>query len=158
VQVDFEATEGPRALRLTLRYQGQQVELIDREELAMVVPPHEELPTEGEVSGFWYELQDTAEATVYRRLGRNPMLTHVEIPTGDPREPLAYTEVDRPSGIFRFVVPVSRRPVRCCYSAVALRRPSTVCRRNSCARNQSCEQARPENWDASRSDSQGEDI
>lgn len=105
MQIDFESAEGPRALRLTFRYEGQRVEMIDQEELAMVIPPHEELPTEGEVSGFWYELQDTEEATVYRHLVRNPMPTHVEVPTGDPSEPLAYTAVDRPSGIFSIVVP-----------------------------------------------------
>jgi hypothetical protein len=93
------------AWRLTFRVEGDRIQLVAQEQLAMAVLPSEELGQDGPRSGFWHELQDSAGRPLYRRVTSNPLSTGVEIPTGDPEQPLAYEQVPRPAGIFSVVVP-----------------------------------------------------
>lgn len=65
------------ALRLTLSYRDGKVTLEDSMFLAKQLPPSDDLPEggpEGELSGFWYELQDRKGRVLYREITSNPIL------------------------------------------------------------------------------------
>lgn len=65
------------ALRLTLSYRDGKVTLDDIMFLAKQLPPSDDLPEggpEGELSGFWYELQDREGRVLYREITSNPIL------------------------------------------------------------------------------------
>jgi hypothetical protein len=91
------------AYRVTFEYQGTQVRRIGQQRIAMTAPPSHEIEGhEGEV-GFWYELRDTNDKTVYRRLMQSPIQTSVEVfaPDGTiKRQPVL-----DPKGVFQVVVP-----------------------------------------------------
>jgi hypothetical protein len=93
-----------RAVRLTFRVEGTQVELIDQERVAMVPPPSAE-PFGEARSGFWFELQDEGDRALYRRIIASPLSSHVEVPTGDPDQPLVYQPQAQPGGVFTILVP-----------------------------------------------------
>jgi len=65
------------ALRLTLTYRDGNVALQDTMYLAKRLPPSDDLPEggpEGELSGFWYELQEREGEVLYREITSNPIL------------------------------------------------------------------------------------
>jgi hypothetical protein len=103
--IDWSNPIGRAVLRVTFRIDGEQIEIIDRERVAMMLPPSDELEADLPRSGFWYELQDSDGNPLYRRMTSNPMSRQVEVPTGDPEQPLAYQEVERLSRVFSVIVP-----------------------------------------------------
>jgi len=96
---------GRPALRVTFRVDGEQIEMIDQERVAMVVLPSEDLEQAAPRSGFWHELQDGDGNPLYRRMMGDPLPRQVEVPTGNPEQPLAWQGVERLSGVFSVVVP-----------------------------------------------------
>jgi hypothetical protein len=96
---------GGSALRLTFRVDGDQLELIDQERVEMAVLPSEELEQAAPRSGYWHELQDGDGNPIYRRMMGDPLPRQVEVPTGDPSQPLAWQGVERRSGVLSVVVP-----------------------------------------------------
>jgi hypothetical protein len=93
------------ALRLTFSYQKSQVELILMEAIHMIVPPSLEITSQPPGAAFWYELQDSKQTPLYRRVQRNPLDPSVEVLTGDPEMPLAYVNSGRIEGEFTLLVP-----------------------------------------------------
>jgi len=100
-----DGVDGNRqAVRLTFKVEGDRVELIDQERVRMVPPPSAE-PFEEARSGFWFELQDDGDRVLYRRTIASPLSSHIEVPTGDPDQPLAYQPQVQPGGVFTVLVP-----------------------------------------------------
>jgi hypothetical protein len=65
--------------RITFRYEGQRVELADREVVQMISPPPvAPLPQAGEHSGFWIEVHDAEGRVVFHRVLHNPIPIYVE--------------------------------------------------------------------------------
>ncbi len=96
--------ENPKyAYRVTFEYQGDQVRKVGQQRIAMTAPPSHELAPSPNSTGFWYELRDDKNNTVYRRVMQNPIQTTVEVfsPTGT----ITRRPVQNPSGTFQVVVP-----------------------------------------------------
>ncbi len=93
------------ALRLTFSYQRSEVELILMEALKMIVPPSLEITNQPPGAAFWYELQDSKQTPLYRRVQRNPLDPSVEVLTGDPERPFAHLNSGRTEGEFTLLVP-----------------------------------------------------
>lgn len=93
------------ALRLTFSYQGSQVELSLIEAIEMIVPPSLGITSQPPGAEFWYELQDSKQTPLYRRVQRNPLDPSVEVPTGNPERPLAHLNSGRTEGEFTLLVP-----------------------------------------------------
>jgi len=75
-------------VRLTFRARPDgSVELVDQQRLAMAFVPTTDDPGEPPV-GFWHELRDGDGRVLHRRLMRNPLSDRIEVPTGNPNEPL----------------------------------------------------------------------
>jgi len=78
-------------VRLTFRARPDgSVELVDQQRLAMAFVPTTDDPGDEPPVGFWHELRDKDGRVLHRRLMRNPLSDRVEVPTGNPNEPLAY--------------------------------------------------------------------
>ena len=76
-----------QALRLTFRFQRSNVELILMEPIAMIVPPSMDISDQPPGAAFWYELQDGKQATIDRRVQRDPLDPSVEVQTGAGGDP-----------------------------------------------------------------------
>jgi hypothetical protein len=103
----FAAGDTPMTRRLFFAYEGDQIELVAQERVAM--PTFPSAPVEEDwttrFSGFWYELQDAEGRTLYRRATESPLQATVEVPTGDPAQPFTRQQRDHPQGHFVLVVP-----------------------------------------------------
>jgi len=102
--------EGPnrRAVRATFDYEGDEITLRHSETLEKRVPPSDPLLRDGDAgsrSGFWVELSDEEQRTVWRRVMHDPRVASLEAPAGDRPGELTRTTVGTPRGSFRMVLP-----------------------------------------------------
>ena len=97
--------ERPRSVRLTIRYSGDQMELVSRQSVAMKAPPSD--PVEGLEgrAGFWVDLKDADDRTLYRRVMHDPIRRDVEVFSPDPRQTMERAPVAEPRGVFSLVLP-----------------------------------------------------
>jgi hypothetical protein len=66
--------------RLTFRYDGTRIELIDRKRVQMIAPPITGgRPIAGEHNGTWLELRDAADQVIYHRDLRRLLGAEVEV-------------------------------------------------------------------------------
>jgi hypothetical protein len=95
----------PTAVRLTFTYEGDEVRLVRRQPVEMIIPPTDALSGyEGE-QGFWVEVRSGQDETLHRRVMDDPLRQDVEIFSPDPEQSVARTPVEKPSGIFTVLVP-----------------------------------------------------
>lgn len=95
----------PTAVRLTFTYEGDEVRLVSRQPVEMIIPPTDALSGyEGE-QGFWVEVRSGQDETLHRRVMDDPLRQDVEIFSPDPEQSVARTPVEKPSGIFTVLVP-----------------------------------------------------
>lgn len=90
------------AWRLTFRYDGDSVELISRERVAMIPPPPD--PETGEAR-FRVELRDGGDQPVFSQRLDNPVSHEREVFSDDPERPIRHVHVDEPKGAFQVIVP-----------------------------------------------------
>lgn len=101
---DEEILIGMPALRLTFRIDGEQIEMIDRQQVSMNVLPSD--PSgKAPRSGSWHEVQDDAGNVLYRHAMADPTAHQVEVPTGDAGQPLAWAQTGPGKRILSIVVP-----------------------------------------------------
>jgi hypothetical protein len=93
------------SIRLHFSYKGYAVRLLSRQKVEMIPPPSDQLePQEGQ-SGFWYEVRDAANRTLYRRITHNPIKVATEVRSDDPARPLAWQQMSDPQGEFFLLIP-----------------------------------------------------
>lgn len=99
-------TERPRAVRLTISYQGDRLELVSRQGVAMQAPPSDPVESFAQRAGFWVDLKDDQDQTLYRRVMHDPIRQDVEVfsPPGTGRT-VHRTPVAEPKGVFSVVLP-----------------------------------------------------
>jgi len=116
--------ERPRAVRLTIAYEGDRMELVAQQSVAMKVPPSDPVeggpgpagpgvdlgePGEGAVArtGFWVDVKDAEDRTLYRRVMHEPIRRDVEVFSPEPRQTVqrAPLETAEPRGVFTVVLP-----------------------------------------------------
>ena len=95
----------PRAVRLIFEYEGDRISLVSTQTVEMIVPPSDPYPVMKQESGFWYELKDGDDKTLYRRVVHNPIRRTVELRSDDPDRPFTRQEVKIPLGTFVLLVP-----------------------------------------------------
>jgi len=101
----MEPQRPARAVRLTFAYDGDDIRLVSRHDVEMITPPSEPLG-EGEAhAGFWYELKNERDQTLYRRLMHNPVEQSHEVFSPEKGRSIQRTAAQRRSGVFSVVVP-----------------------------------------------------
>lgn len=101
------------ALRLVLSYRqsappGQEVTLEDVERIEMLVEAPDELAEvgpEGQLSGFWYELQTAEGEVLYRKITANPIRSWIDLPANEDPTPITRYETLPQEKIFTLLVP-----------------------------------------------------
>ena len=92
-----------RSLRLTFRFAGDRITLVDRREVEMRAVPSDPLEQPTDRSGFWIEVQDSARRAIYRRGMRHPLRLNSEVVGEDGRLTNVVSVAER--GAFSLVVP-----------------------------------------------------
>jgi hypothetical protein len=96
---------GPRgAVRLTFRYEGDEVRLISSRRIDKVLPPEDETVAE-ERPGLFVEVRGADDRVLRRRPLRDPVRRDAEVFSDDPDRPLRRVPLERPAGVFSLVVP-----------------------------------------------------
>ncbi len=93
------------ALRLVFEYEGSVVRFLSRQRVEMVVPPGDPAQAQKGEGGFWYELRDANDRTLYRRVAANPIRMVAEVRSDNPEEPFTWEPVADPKGTFVLLVP-----------------------------------------------------
>ena len=97
--------ERPRAVRLTIAYNGDQIELVSQQSVAMKAPPSDPIVGVAERAGFMVDLKDAEDQTLYRRVLHDPIPRDVEVFSPDPRQTVQRAPVAEPRGVFSVVLP-----------------------------------------------------
>ena len=97
--------ERPRAVRLTIAYNGDQMELVSQQSVAMQAPPSDPIEDVAARAGFMFDLKDEQDQTLYRRIMHDPIQRDVEVFSPDPRQTVQRAPVAEPQGVFSVVLP-----------------------------------------------------
>lgn len=93
-----------RVLRLTFEYDGNNVRLIASQSVMMTLPASIAPHPEKNQSGFWYELRDANDRTLYGRVMESPIRFDAEVFSAE-KESIRRQEVLKPQGAFVLLVP-----------------------------------------------------
>ena len=99
------AKKPKKAVRLTFSYDGDNVELISQQPVEMTVPPSDPVEGYAEHKGFWAELKDKKDVTLYRRVMHNPTRNDAEVFSDDPNQRISRQAAPDRKGVFVVVVP-----------------------------------------------------
>jgi hypothetical protein len=94
-----------KAIRLTFAYDGDKVQLVSQQPIEMVVPPSAPVTGFAAQKGFWAELKDANNKTLYRQVMHNPIRGDVEVFSDDPAKSVARQPVPGRKGVFVVLVP-----------------------------------------------------
>jgi hypothetical protein len=101
------AAEPPKAVRLTFSYEGDQVKLISQLPVEMKAPPSDPVKGYARHKGFWAELKNEEDRTLYRQVMHNPTRNDAEVFSDDPEEGISREPAPKRKGVFVVVVPDS---------------------------------------------------
>jgi hypothetical protein len=94
-----------KALRLTFSYDGDEVKLISQQRTEMTVPPSDPLKGYGKHKGFWAELKNERDKTLYRHVMHNPTRNDAEVFPETPGQSISREPAPKRKGVFVVVVP-----------------------------------------------------
>ena len=93
------------AVRLIFTYDGDDVTLVSRQRVQMIVPPHDELEKPEEHQGVWAEVRASDGSVLHRSVLHQPIRRDAEVFSDDPEQSMSRVPVERPQGAFTLVVP-----------------------------------------------------
>lgn len=102
-QLDRDEEEPPRAVRLTFRYDGDDVRLVGLTRIQKAVSPTQS--AEGDRLGSWTEVRDADGKMLDRRSLPDPVRTDAEVFPESLGGAITRVAVERPSGVFTVLVP-----------------------------------------------------
>jgi hypothetical protein len=97
--------EPMKAMRLTFSYDGDEVKLISQQRTEMTVPPSDPLKGYGKHKGFWAELKNERDKTLYRHVMHNPTRNDAEVFPETPGQSISREPTPKRKGVFVVVVP-----------------------------------------------------
>src|SRR5262245_16490582 len=95
---DQPAESAPRALRITVAYEGDRLQVVSRQEVDMRPLPSDPIHDYRGHSGNWFEVHDSSGRVIYRRTLHDLMPNDMEAPSGDPQRPFTRVEVPERRG------------------------------------------------------------
>ncbi|SBS79210.1 putative Hypothethical protein [uncultured Mycobacterium sp.] len=69
--------------RFSMAFDGAALAVTEVDTVEMRTGPSDRTDDISGFAGFWYELRDTNDAVLFRRISENPMSPHYEMPTED---------------------------------------------------------------------------
>ena len=94
-----------KAMRLTFSYEGDKVKLVSQQPVEMLVPPSDPVTGFAKHKGFWAELKNARDKTLYRHVMHNPTRNDAEVFTDDPDHSISREPAPKRKGVFVVVVP-----------------------------------------------------
>jgi hypothetical protein len=99
-------------LRLTFRYQDDQIKLLNVEREEMIAPAAVGAPPQDAQAGYWVEVRDSAGELLYYRPLHDPLRRDIEVFGDEPGDPIYRVDNPRRSGTFEVLVPDLSRAAR----------------------------------------------
>jgi hypothetical protein len=96
--------EPAQSIRLTVAYEGEQLELISQRRVAMLAPAPRKLAARPAQRGYWVELRDAGDEPLYRQTLHEPIAADLEV-VADDGVSLARVPRENVAGRFSVVVP-----------------------------------------------------
>ena len=97
--------EPMKAMRLTFSYEGDDVKLISQKRAEMMVPPSDPVKGFDKQKGFWAELKNERDKTLYRQVMHNPTRNDAEVFPETPGQSISREPAPERKGVFVVVVP-----------------------------------------------------
>lgn len=96
---------GPvHALRLTFVRQGDQLRLHSKIPVEVMLPPGDPAAEPGD-RGFWLELRDSSDRSIFRRALHDPLPQDSEVFSPDPRQTVSRTPTTHAQSVISVLVP-----------------------------------------------------
>ena len=95
----------PGAVRLIFVYDGDDIRLLSRQPVDVLVPPADPTSRSHDRSGFWVEVRAESEDVLYRRVMTDPARIHPEVFSPDPAVGITRAPEPQPVGAFTVLVP-----------------------------------------------------
>ena len=95
----------PAAVRLIFVYEGDDIRLLSRQPVDVIVPPADATRGLDDRSGFWVEVRAESEDVLYRRVMTDPARVHPEVFSPDPAVGITRAPESQPVGAFTVLVP-----------------------------------------------------
>ena len=92
-------------MRLTFSYDGDDVKLLSQQRTDMMVPPSDPLKGYAKHKGFWAELKNERDKTLYRHVMHNPTKNDAEVFPETPDQSISREAAPKRKGVFVVVVP-----------------------------------------------------
>lgn len=96
---------GERAIRLMFEYDGDNVRLLSRQQVDMMVPLSDPVQAQEGARGSWLELRDVDGAALFRRVLAGVIIRDVEGVSDAPGSPMTRRPVEHPRGVLVVLVP-----------------------------------------------------
>lgn len=93
------------AWRLTFEYEGDEVRLVGRQRVEMLAPVDDAPLLERGQDGYWIELRDESDGSVYRQVLHEPIATQYEVFSPEPGALPHHVAAPEVRGMFQAVVP-----------------------------------------------------
>jgi hypothetical protein len=94
-----------KAVRLIFSYDGDRVKLVSQQRIDMMVPPSDPVTGFKKQKGFWAELKNKREKTLYRRVMHNPTRNDAEVFSETSEQNISRSPAPKRKGVFVVVVP-----------------------------------------------------
>jgi hypothetical protein len=102
---ELTSPEPTKAMRLTFAYEGDDVKLVSQKRTEMKVPPSDPVTAYSKQKGFWAELKNERDKTLYRHVMHNPTRNDAEIFPETPGQSISREPAPKRKGLFVVVVP-----------------------------------------------------
>ncbi len=99
-----KSPESNNAMRLTFSYDGNNVKLLSQQRIEMTAPSSDVLKGYGQ-KGFWAELKNERDKTLYRTVMHNPTKNDAEVFPETPGGEISRQPAPKRKGVFVVVVP-----------------------------------------------------
>lgn len=93
-------------LRLIFEYEGDRIQLIDRQKVRMIRPTTSTQPQNNEQASFWYELKNSQDRSIYKHAISNPISSDTEVfSNSEAGESIHRQQIEKPKGTFVLLIP-----------------------------------------------------
>lgn len=104
-ETDRKAPNKPKTLRLVYAYEGDEVKLVSKQSVDMLLPAQETKPEALASPGLKYELRDKEECSLFANIIENPLRSDIEVFSNNPKQTARRVEMPKKKGTFVLLVP-----------------------------------------------------
>jgi len=95
-----EENANPLTTRLTFSYSGDKIQLVSKRTFNKIPPASDRLLSKEDEIGYWFEVKNAKNITLFRRVIQNPIRQFAEIRSDNANRPFTWERVSTPTGVF----------------------------------------------------------